>query len=142
MSTGRIPAAVRRRVAQAARQRCGYCQTSQLVVGPLLEIDHIRPESRGGTSDESNLCLACPLCNGAKGNRAEATDPESGAVIALFNPRTDVWSEHFAWSDNGTVIRGRTATGRATVAALRLNDPDMVVTRHLWVEAGWHPPRD
>ena len=142
MSAGRIPAAVRRRVAEAGRHRCGYCQTSRQVVGPLLEIDHIVPEARGGTSDESNLWLACPLCNGAKADRVEATDPETGGVVALFNPRIDRWSEHFSWSGDGAFVEGRTSIGRATVAALRMNDPDMLAARQLWVAAGWHPPAD
>jgi hypothetical protein len=141
MSAGRIPAAVRRRVAEAAHRRCGYCQTSQHVVGPLLEIDHLVPEARGGTSDESNLWLACPLCNGAKADQVEAPDPETGVVVTLFNPRTDPWAEHFAWSVDGSTIIGTTAIGRATVAALKVNSPDMVATRRLWVAAGWHPPK-
>jgi hypothetical protein len=33
-----------------------------------------------------------------------------------------------------------TATGRATIAALRLNNPETVAARSLWVQAGWHPP--
>jgi predicted nucleotidyltransferase len=40
--TRRIPAALRQRVAEAARFRCGYCLASQRIIGPLLEIDHIR----------------------------------------------------------------------------------------------------
>ena len=54
-----ISAAVRPRVAEAARFRCGYCLTAERIIGPLIEIDHLIPESRGGTSDEENLWLAC-----------------------------------------------------------------------------------
>ena len=45
-----------------------------------LEIEHVIPVARGGTSDEMNLWLSCPLCNRAKGDRVAATDPETGAV--------------------------------------------------------------
>ena len=31
-----------------------------------LEIEHIIPLAKGGTDDESNLWLACPICNGHK----------------------------------------------------------------------------
>jgi len=55
MTAGRVPADTRRRVAEAAGERCGYCRNSQRVVGPLLEIDHIVPESRGGTSTDSQF---------------------------------------------------------------------------------------
>ncbi len=61
----------------------------------------------------------------------------------LFNPRSQGWSEHFRWSDDGLRIVGRTSIGRATVAALRLaDDPDAILVRAYWVLAGWHPPTD
>jgi 5-methylcytosine-specific restriction endonuclease McrA len=59
MSPAYISGALRQRVAEAVRLRCGYCLTSQRNIGPLLEIDHIIPEARGGTSDEENLWLRC-----------------------------------------------------------------------------------
>ena len=89
MSKQHIPAEVRRRVAEMAHHRCGYCLTSQHVIGPLLEIDHITPESRGGIPDENNLFLACPMCNSHKSDRIEAADPTSGMTIRLFNPRAE-----------------------------------------------------
>jgi hypothetical protein len=138
----RVSVALRRRVATAARWRCGYCLTSQQIVGPLLEIEHIIPEARGGTNEESNLFLACPMCNSHKADRQEALDPESGLVVLLFNPRTELWAEHFEWIEEGTIIRGKTPKGRATVAALNMNHADVVAARHLWVTAGWHPPTD
>lgn len=53
------------------------------------------------------------------------------------------WSEHFRWSDDGLRIIGLTPIGRATVAALHLDDdPDALVVRGYWVLAGWHPPAD
>jgi HNH endonuclease len=51
MSPAYIAGALRQRVAAAAYFRCGYCLPSQRIIGPLLEIDHIVPEARGGTSD-------------------------------------------------------------------------------------------
>jgi hypothetical protein len=140
MSERRLPAARRRQVAERALFRCEYCQTSQVVVGPMLEIDHIIPDARGGPGDESNLCLACPSCNGHKADRVMAPDPESGVSVPLFNPRLDRWTDHFAWVTNGSVIEGKSAIGRATVMALLMNQPDIVAARRLWVLAGWHPP--
>jgi HNH endonuclease len=140
MSPRAISAALRRRVAQAARFRCGYCLTAQRIIGPLLEIDHIVPEAQGGTSDEENLWLACPMCNSHKADRQEALDPESRAMVPLFNPRAEHWEEHFEWIEDGTNIRGKTPQGRATIAALQMNHPDVVAARRLWVIAGWHPP--
>jgi hypothetical protein len=140
MSAQRISQRVRQRVAETARYRCGYCLTSQQIIGPLLEIDHLFPEAHGGTSDESNLWLACPMCNGHKSDRINAVDPETEVTVALFNPRAEQWSDHFEWVEGGTVIRGKTPTGRATVAALQMNHPDVVSARKLWVSVGWHPP--
>lgn len=136
-----IPEKIKQRVRKAARNCCGYCLSPQHLVMARLEIEHIIPLSRGGQDDESNLWLACPICNRYKGEKAEAVDPQTGETVALFNPRTQVWSEHFAWEDGGLRIIGRTATGRATVAALRLSeDPDVLLVRSYWIQAGWHPP--
>jgi hypothetical protein len=108
-----------------------------------LEIEHVIPKARGGTDDESNLWLCCPLCNRYKADRTHATDPETGEQTPLFDPRRQIWSEHFSWSADGLRITGRTDVGRATVAALHLDDdPDALIVRGHWIVAGWHPPRD
>lgn len=137
-----ISKTIRARVAAQARHRCGYCLTPASLIGMPLEIEHIFPESLGGTSEETNLWLACPLCNYHKGSRISAVDPLTGERVRLFNPREQAWSEHFAWSDSGDRIVGVTAVGRATVAALNLNRPSLVSTRRAWVFVGWHPPKD
>lgn len=142
MSTSRISQDLRRRVFAFSQFRCGYCQTSQTIIGPYLEIDHIIPEAQGGTSDEDNLIAACPHCNNRKGARLSAIDFQTRQNERLFNPRTDDWQAHFAWISDGTVIQGKTTIGRATVTALEMNHPDLVTARQLWVSAGWHPPKD
>lgn len=142
MSSQHIPASLRRCIAERARYRCGYCLTAQRIIGPLLEVDHLIPEAHGGTAEEANLWLACPVCNSGKADRLLAQDPQGGEYVRLFNPRDDLWSSHFEWMEDGAVIRGKTAIGRATIAALRMNHPDIVAARRLWVLAGWHPPND
>ena len=142
MSRTFVADGLRRRVAEAARFRCGYCLTSQRIIGPLLELDPIVPEARGGTSEEENLFLACPRCNGHKGDRVEAIDPDTGGMAPFFNPRAQSWGEHFVWVEGGAEIRGKTREGRATVVALNMNHPDVVAARRLWCLAGWHPPSD
>lgn len=140
MRSQTISKAKRLRIAEAAHYRCAYCLTTQRVIGPLLEIDHIMPEACGGSSDEGNLTLACPLCNGHKADKIDAIDPQTQQLVALFHPLMDNWSDHFEWTEEFTVILGKTPIGRATVDALAMNQPDMVITRRLWVIAGWHPP--
>jgi hypothetical protein len=142
MSKRAIPKELRARVGQSTGHRCAYCQISERIIGPLLEIDHIVPQSKGGSSEEANLTLACPLCNGHKSNITEAIDPQTEHTTPLFNPRLEHWSDHFEWVGGGTVIRGKTAIGRITVQALDLNHPDVVAARRLWVSVGWHPPAE
>jgi hypothetical protein len=132
-----------RRVREAARNRCGYCLSPQHLVMARLEIEHLIPRSRGGTSDESNLWLSCPICNRHKADKVSAIDPATGREEPLFNPRAQQWSTHFEWTADGLRIAGKTPTGRTTVAALHLDDdPDAIIVRSYWVLAGWHPPSD
>jgi hypothetical protein len=138
-----IPVEVERHVQITAKNRCGYCLSPQHLVMARLEIEHIIPISKGGSSEESNLWLACPLCNRYKGDKTTAGDPETGQTVPLFNPRRQVWSEHFRWTEDGLRIIGLTPVGRATVAALHLSDdPDALEVRSYWVLAGWHPSKD
>ncbi len=142
MSESYIPKAVREQVAAEAQYRCGYCLTAEAIVGTPMEFDHIIPESLGGLSEVENLWLACPLCNAHKSNRIMALDPNTGERARLFDPRHQVWLEHFQWAPSGDRIIGRTSVGRATVTALHLNRPSLVMARRLWVAVGWHPPQN
>ena len=63
-------------------------------------------------------------------------DPRTGKRIRLFNPRMDDWSEHFRWSRDWKRIIGRTPMGRATVAALNMNDELLQEARPFWHSAG------
>lgn len=133
--------AVRRRIAQQARYRCGYCQTQERVSGIPLTLEHIIPRVAGGADEEENLWVSCRLCNELKGAQTKAIDPQTGRTAQLFNPRTQNWNQHFAWSDDGAEIIGLTDAGRATVVALSLNTEFRIPSRAIWVEAGHHPPR-
>jgi hypothetical protein len=77
-----------------------------------------------------------------RGHETHALDPETSLTVSLFNPRTQSWHEHFRWSDDGEEIIGLTPTGRATVIALKLNHPIIVVARRLWTSVGWWPPSE
>jgi HNH endonuclease len=132
--------ALKQRVRDNARNRCEYCQSHQDYLMGWLQIDHFWPVSKGGSNALENLCLACELCNQHKWNQTEAIDPETQEWVQLFNPRQQSWHEHFAWSDDGLEIVGITAWGRATVVALKLNNPLAIKVRGHWVRAGWHPP--
>src|SRR5437016_3010499 len=132
------------RLAQRVRRRaqgcCEYCQSQERVVGEAFTIDHIVPRVKGGSDAFENLALCCYVCNPLKGAKTEALDPQTGNVVPLFHPRRQGWDTHFRWSDDGLFIIGRTPVGRATVAALRLNRPSLIIARQTWVQWGVHPP--
>lgn len=141
MNRRAISAELDRRVREAARHRCGYCLSPQHLVMARLHIEHIQPVVKGGPSDEANLWLACPICNGHKSDKTAAVDHETGQLVPLFHPRNQAWSEHFRWTEGGLLIVGRTAIGRATVAALHLHDdPEALIVRSYWIQTGWYPP--
>ena len=136
-----MDAATRRLVRQRAQGRCEYCRLPQ-AAQPFVtfHVEHILPRSRGGQTVESNLALSCPNCNLHKSARLAAIDPETGAEVPLFSPRTDAWQEHFTLSADHAHIIGIIPIGRATVAALRFNNPEHVDARQLWVAGDWYPP--
>jgi hypothetical protein len=142
MTSVYISKKLRERVAEQARYRCGYCLSSEHIVGLSMEVDHLIPQVLGGLTSEKNLWLACSACNAFKGQRISARDPESCQLVRLFNPREQRWDEHFLWAESGSRIVGRTAVGRATAKALHLNRPLTVRARRSWVAVGWHPPAD
>lgn len=133
---GQLSATLRARIRSAAANQCGCCLTSQAYVPWALEIDHIIPRAHGGTDAEENLWLACRACNLFKGQQSQGPDPVTGQRIPLFHPRRQRWGRHLQWSPDGTMIMGQTATGRATVVALCLNNFIAVTVRRNWVAAG------
>lgn len=140
MST-HLSSVLRQQLTEADGNRCVYCQTAVENTGQPLTIDHIIPQAQGGQNSIDNLCLACRRCNEYKGRTVIAPDPLTGEDAALFHPRRQSWPEHFAWDETGCRLLGLTACGRATVAALQMNNEVMIDARRRWVSAGWHPPR-
>jgi len=131
--------AVRQRVFRAFAGCCAYCRAAQEHVPEILEIEHIRPKSRGGSDDDSNLCLACGHCNRHKAARLTAIDPKTRRRVKLFNPRTQQWPHHFRWGAGGIELVGLSPCGRATIVALLLNANLLLKVRANWLAAGWHP---
>lgn len=137
-----IPESLRNRIADTDRRRCCYCLTSEANSGIPMTHDHIQPRSKGGETTFENVCLACRSCNEYKANSTDAIDPLMGETVPLFNPRQQKWSDHFAWSLDGTRVEGLTAIGRATIVCLQMNNPVIMAARWRWTISGWHPPTD
>lgn len=131
-------AELERQVGHRAANRCEYCHMHQSLQGASFHLEHIIPVSRGGISELQNLAWACPGCNLRKSNRIEASDPDTGSDVRLFNPRKDNWHDHFAWDDY--LLVGLTPLGRATMAALDMNHERRVRIRQAEQMFGLFPP--
>lgn len=133
-----IPVSLRRLVIQRANNRCEYCGISQDGQVATFHVDHIVPAMANGKTISENLALACVSCSLRKGARQQIKDLETGEAISFFNPRQQLWKEHFAW--DGVQVIGLSALGRATVQSLDLNRPTMLAIRSEEALLGRHPP--
>jgi hypothetical protein len=130
----------RAEVVARAGHRCEYCHLPVRGQVATFPIDHIVPKSAGGSNELDNLALTCPHCNAHKWMEIEYPDPQTGELVRYFHPRRDSWSDHFEWSaDRRGELVGKTAYGRATIAGLRINNPDMVELRVLLSGIGLFP---
>ncbi len=134
-------------------RKCAYCDAQD---GPL-EIDHIHPQSKGGSHRVSNLTLACRTCNQKKGNRdvAEflAGDPPRLARIEAQAkaPLRDAsavnstrWALYAALKGTGLPVEVGTG-GRTKFNRLRLSIPkthalDAACVGHVAAVHGWSIP--
>lgn len=128
----------RKQIWERANGRCEYCRLPQGCTTLPHELDHIRARKHHGPSTLQNTCLACALCNAAKGSNAAGYDPDTDELVPLFNPRRDTWDEHFEWV--GALLVGKTAVGRATIDVLRINGSERVAHRSLLMAGGLFPP--
>lgn len=135
-------------VRKRASYLCEYCHSPERISTTRFTVDHLIPKSIGGADDLDNLALAYRRCNERRYNFVAGYDSETKAVVPLFNPRQQIWSEHFLWSANGRTIIGVTPIGRATCNRLDMNDErypeddSIQSARGFWVQAGLHPPSE
>jgi hypothetical protein len=135
-----VSASIRNKTQERANKLCEYCQSPLEFSSDPFSVEHIFPISKGGTDDLENLALACQGCNGHKSTKTAAFDAISQTTTTFYNPRKDVWNEHFIWSEDFTEIIGKTAKGRATIKSLRLNRQRVINLRRILILAGEHPP--
>jgi hypothetical protein len=119
-------------VRQRAGNTCEYCGLPQEASFHTFHVEHVTPRQHRGSDDAGNLALACNRCNSQKGPNLSSIDPDTGAVVELFNPREDVWVEHFDMR-SGEVI-GLTPCGRASVLLFEINEPERVAMRLQWAQ--------
>jgi hypothetical protein len=136
-----VPLEHRQAVFERAGGMCEYCRLSQATQVATFPVDHILPILAGGKTEPDNLALACPRCNSAKWTHTSASDPESGELIRLFDPRRDNWSDHFQWSATDPMwLEARSAAARATIELLDLNSQHRRQVRHWLIALRFHPP--
>jgi HNH endonuclease len=132
---------VREKVEQRAKNLCEYCLSPLDFSPDPFSVEHIFPIFSGGTNDLENLALSCQGCNGIKSIKTAAFDLVSQKNASFYNPRKDIWSEHFVWNEDFTEIIGLTAKGRVTIKVLQLNRQRVVNLRRILILAGEHPPK-
>jgi HNH endonuclease len=132
--SGNIPAALRRLVVKRAKGKCEYCLMPQSASAFEHEPDHIIPTQHGGRTKAENLALAWLRCNRRKGPNVGSFDPETGALVPFYNPRVQVWDEHFRL--DGALVQPLTPEGRVTVKILQLNDERRVEERKRLIALG------
>jgi hypothetical protein len=93
MSFSYISAELRREVISRANSICEYCLIHEDDTFFGCHVDIIS-QKHGGLTDINNLAFACSICNLRKGSDI-ASLTHNGMLIRLFNPRTDIWTDHF-----------------------------------------------
>jgi hypothetical protein len=113
--------ALKQEVRTRARGQCEYCRLPEAHYRQRFHLEHVVARQHRGPTTSANLALSCPHCNFHKGTNLSGVDPETGAIVTLFNPREHAWGDHFRWEAAGVIV-GITVTGRATVETLLMND--------------------
>ena len=120
---------MRRAVRLRAGNRCEYCGIHEDDTEFGCEVDHILSEKHLGKTELDNLALACFFCNRNKGSDIgsirSAEDPE---FIPFFNPRTDLWADHFEF-DALMRIMPKTDIGLVTARIFGFNTENRLLER-------------
>lgn len=128
MSTHYVSAELRRLVVSRAERLCEYCLIHEEDTFFGCEVDHVISEKHGGPTREDNLAYACLFCNRNKGSDIASLGP-AGTLVRLYNPRTDVWQDHFVLASDGAMILALSEIGEVTVRLLGFNQEDRLLER-------------
>jgi HNH endonuclease len=130
--------ALRKLVRERAGERCEYCHLpDEFASLARFHVEHVIARKHGGADAPSNRCWSCHRCNLCKSSNLTGIDGSTGRLATLFHPRRQQWNRHFRWS--GPSLNGLTATGRATIAVLDINNPRRLELRQHLIAAGVFP---
>ena len=129
MSVTYVPQALRRAVRERAGNCCEYCGIREEDTEFGCEVDHIISEKHMGRTEADNLALSCFFCNRNKGSDiGSVRSSEDATIIRFFNPRTDIWSEHFAFDAQRHIVPA-TDIGHVTARILGFNTENRILER-------------
>ncbi|MBW4441148.1 MAG: HNH endonuclease [Plectolyngbya sp. WJT66-NPBG17] len=140
--------AINDRTRQSVRDRakflCEYCHSPERSSSVVFTLDHLIPQSLGGSDEFDNLALACRRCNERRYNFTTEIDPQTQQEVALYNLRQQLWADHLIWTADALKILRTTTTGRAMAHRLDFNDEFhnqgfIQKSRQFWTQGGWHP---
>lgn len=132
-----VGAELRRLIATRAGNRCEYCLIREEDTYFGCEVDHIISIKHGGSTEESNLSYACIVCNRHKGSDLGSIEGRTGQLVRFYNPRKDLWEEHFALED--AQINSLTDIGEVTVRIFGFNNYARVLERAELISLGRYP---
>lgn len=121
-----IPSPIRRAVIERANGKCEYCGKSEVSFF-AHEVDHVIAQKHRGQTALENLAYSCFECNRFNGRDIASLDPRNDKLTPLYNPRTQMWDEHFRY-EQGEIVP-LTPEGRVTEFLLRFNEKTRVQER-------------
>lgn len=132
-----MPAELRRLVARRASGLCEYCLIHEEDTYLGCQVEHIISEKHGGPTLSQNLAYACVFCNRFKGTDLGSLVTTTGQLVRFFNPRTDIWSEHFKL--DGPRIASLTDVASVTVRIFEMNAAERILEREELIKVDRFP---
>lgn len=132
-----IPEKLRKLVRQRANYICEYCLLHEYNSYSTFQIDHIISLKHRGKTIAENLAYSCLVCNRNKGSDIGSILFPNREFVRFFNPRVDIWSEHFKLSD--AKILSLTSIAKATEKILEFNNIVRINERKLLIQGDQYP---
>lgn len=132
-----VSAEIRLAVSERAGYICEYCLIAEDDSYYRHQIEHIISLKHSGSSEPENLALSCVYCNRNKGSDIASLMEESNELVRFYNPRNDVWSQHFRL--DGVNIQPLTEIGHATSRILQFNNEDRTLEREVLAKLERYP---
>lgn len=133
-----IPEKIRNQAWLRASGCCEYCLLHYESAFFTHEIDHIISLKHKGKNILINFALACYYCNRNKGTDIGSIYKDE--FIRFFNPRKDIWHEHFELDKPTATIHALSPIGEVTATIFGFNHIDRIIERQILIAANKYPP--